>query len=119
MSRVAKLIADWQSPSDDAVEVAKRELIALNARVQQLIDAANQDLTERKVSANASETWDELSEEVFTPVYDYVFTDEVCTRVYELADVIGSRFDYYDPDGSYTEDVVAFTTALADYVRYL
>ncbi len=40
--------------------------------------------------------------------YDLIFSDSISCNIFNL----GLRFDYYDPDSSYEEDVRAYITAL-------
>ena len=43
--------------------------------------------------------------------YDLIFSPELSRRVFELA-----RFNYYDPDATYEEDVMAFFNAFKEYL---
>jgi hypothetical protein len=43
--------------------------------------------------------------------YDKIFSDKISRKVQKLI-----RLDYYDPDTSYEEDVMAFASALNEWV---
>ena len=44
--------------------------------------------------------------------YDYVFSKQISTRVFQLINL-----DYYDPDTTYKADVEAFANALNEYCK--
>ena len=51
--------------------------------------------------------------------YYMIFSPRICRRVGKISREIDVCFDYYDPDGSYTEDCVAFVNALESYIHKL
>lgn len=44
--------------------------------------------------------------------YDLIFSETLSKRVFQIA----RGFDYYDPDSSYKDDVMAFYNAFTRYV---
>lgn len=44
--------------------------------------------------------------------YDLIFSDDISNKVHELI-----HLEYYDPDTSYEEDVLAFANALNNWVN--
>lgn len=63
---------------------------------------------ERIVASNAD--WEFIYDRAFN-----IFGNEISP----LIDELGLSFDYYDPDTSYEEDVMALTNALKDIKRNL
>lgn len=51
--------------------------------------------------------------------YDMIFSEKISRQVYELFNKTAIRFDYYDPDTSYTEDCQAFYDALVQHIVML
>lgn len=52
--------------------------------------------------------------------YDIVFSDNNSGRAIALYNrLTNSKFDYYDPDTSYEEDVVAFVNAITESFKSL
>lgn len=51
--------------------------------------------------------------------YDMIFSEKISRQVYSLFNEINVRFEYYDPDTSYEEDVNAFVSALEREVDQL
>ncbi len=78
-------------------------LQGLNHQIQTLVDNAR-----AMSAAGASE------EESWGAAYDLVFSDALCRRVYSTLRSMNQQLDYYDPDGTYEEDVVAFANAVQD-----
>lgn len=75
-----------------------QELINLNDKVQKLVMQEDVD-------------WEMK--------FDLVFSQEVSRRVFNLLDALNVSFDYYDPDTSYEEDVLAFSNAFNEKMEEL
>lgn len=56
-------------------------------------------------------------EEAWKLAYAVVFSDQGSGRVRAVLDALNIGFDYYDPDTSYEEDVMAYVKALQDLHR--
>lgn len=74
-----------------------------------------------ELAKDLRQKWDEAfdkcngnrDDEVWSELYDYIFSDEISMRVWkEFPD-----FHYPDPDASYYDDVTAFVNSFEDYVR--
>lgn len=73
-----------------------QELINLNEKVQKLV---NQDDVDWELK------------------FDLVFSPDVSRRIFQIFDELNVSFDYYDPDTSYEEDVLALSTALEQKIQ--
>lgn len=73
-----------------------QELINLNEKVQKLVNQEDVD-------------W-ELK-------FDLIFSPEISRRIFQIFDELNISFDYYDPDTSYEEDVLALSTALEEKMK--
>ena len=51
--------------------------------------------------------------------YDLVFSDALSKPIYQALRELNQRLDYYDPDSSYEDDVLAFASAVEDKVQQL
>lgn len=74
-----------------------QELLIINNKIQKLID-------------------ENVSWEI---KYDLVFCENVSRRVFTLLKELNVSFDYYDPDTSYEEDLMAFANALKEKLEKL
>ena len=52
--------------------------------------------------------------DVWEIIYDKIFSEEISKRVWQLY-----NFDYYDPNTSYEEDVLAFLNAFDEELEHL
>jgi hypothetical protein len=52
-------------------------------------------------------TWDEK--------YDLIFCDELSGKCFDIAKKLDNKIEYYDPDTTYEEDVMAFVEAIRAY----
>lgn len=103
MSEVNRLIAE-HIRTDPKRSKWLDELVEKNKLVQALMGAAR---------ADCAVGGDEHEEDViWNTVYDAVFSETISRRVYTLISKLSLRFDYYDPDTTYREDVTAFANAL-------
>lgn len=75
-----------------------QELVNLNNKVQRLMNEEDVD-------------WEVK--------YDLIFSKEVSRRIFDLFDELNVRFEYYDPDTSYEEDLKAFSSALEEKIAEL
>lgn len=75
-----------------------KELLILDEKVQRLMD-------EKEVD------WETK--------FDLIFSKHVSRRIFSLFKELNINFDYYDPDGSYEEDVKAFRSALDEKMKDL
>ena len=75
----------------------------INQRVQYWVDQGKI-LARQDPEGDGYETWKE--------VFDQVFCDDISMRAFDMCRKAGSPLDYYDPDTSYEEDVLAFAQAL-------
>ncbi len=103
MSEVNRLIAD-QIRTDPKRSKWLNELVEKNKFVQSLLSAARADCA---VSDGEHE-----EDVIWHTVYDAVFSESVSRRVFTLISKLSLRFEYYDPDTTYREDVMAFANAL-------
>lgn len=87
------------------------ELEQIVQRSQRLVDVASGFGHEDGESAQASEAWQ--------TAYDLVFSSEISHRAAEMCAVLNRKFDYYDPDLGYEEDVQAYHRALTAHVAKL
>ena len=83
------------------------ELVRLEKQVQRFINEAQAEAG----SNDDGEAW--------KVAYEQVFCDAVSSRIRTLFDTLHRRFDYYDPDTTYQEDVRAYANALHDRVEEL
>ena len=51
--------------------------------------------------------------------YNLVFSDDGSKRIRQMLNELNLSFDYYDPDTSYKEDVLAYTNALSEFTTTL
>lgn len=51
--------------------------------------------------------------------YDMIFSENISRKVFSLLKELGTPLDYYDPDTSYAEDVIAFANAVEQKVKNL
>ena len=51
--------------------------------------------------------------------YDLIFSEKISRKVFALFQDSPLRFDYYDPDTSYEEDIQAFVSALTEHTQRL
>jgi hypothetical protein len=91
-----------------AEEFAFSQLVRLDQHVQSLVRIA------RETRTGESSGFD-----VWSHTFDQVFSASISGRVVALFDEIRFEFRYYDPDGSYEDDVVAFANAFHDRVAEL
>lgn len=83
------------------------ELNKLNNRLQSLVaDTLTADAT-----TGHRDPWE--------ATYEVVFSSEVSKRVYVALSDMGQRLDYYDPDSSYEDDVLAFASAVQSKISDL
>lgn len=74
-----------------------------------------QDLVNNTFSAS-------LESELLDPweaTYDVVFSERLSKRVYTALNTMNQTLDYYDPDTSYEEDVLAFANAVQEKTKQL
>ena len=65
-------------------------------------------------------TYHPTDDEGWSKRYDIVFSDNISKRAVQLYNNLSeSRFDYYDPDTSYQEDVEAFVKAITEHFKNL
>lgn len=97
------------------------ELCALQQQVASIVRRA-QKAGERDVEKYAHEaSWDGNAREyeAWKIAFDLVFNDNVSGRARALLNEMNQSMDYYDPDGSYQDDVTAYATALKEKVERL
>lgn len=75
-----------------------QELVNLNNKVQRLMSEEDVD-------------WEMK--------YDLIFSKEVSRRIFDLFGELNIRFEYYDPDTSYEDDLRAFSSALEEKMEEL
>ena len=109
MSEVDRILSERRRAHDKSAQWIA-ELEELNDLVQSLVTAAYQD---------AKPSTGDFNDPVWERVYDAVFSDAVSIRVFSLFGKLNMSFDWYDPDTTYEEDVVAFARALKERVAEL
>lgn len=62
---------------------------------------------------------DKDGNDVWSDIYDEVFSESCSRRIWKLLDELDLRLEYYDPDMGYDDDVLAFTRALDTLMREL
>lgn len=77
---------------------------------QKLNELASMYETVTKITCNAR------NENLWEEAYGLIFSPSISRKVFDLCYELGSRLDYYDPDSSYEEDVMAFEMALSNKV---
>lgn len=60
------------------------------------------------LSSVVNNSYELNTEEAWLIAYKYIFSENVSRRALEILSEIGINTDYYDPDGSYKEDVETF-----------
>lgn len=76
-------------------------LQGLNRQIQSIVENAR-----AMTSAGAD------NDEAWGAAYDLVFSPALCRRVYATLSSMNQELSYYDPDGTYEEDVEAFAYAV-------
>lgn len=71
----------------------EKKIVEINSKVQEIISCENL-------------CWEQK--------YNRIFSDQISRKVHKLI-----YLDYYDPDTSYKEDVLAFAEALKNYTEQL
>lgn len=51
--------------------------------------------------------------EIWKKLYEFVFSENISNKIYDRF----GELDYYDPDGSYYEDVTAYIDAFKDFAE--
>lgn len=87
------------------------KLIILNTKLQGIIENAPHRMF-GDIDDNVA--WELSKEYFFERLYKHVFSEKCSKWVHNNF----PSFDYYDPDTSYQEDVMAFVTNLNEYVKH-
>jgi hypothetical protein len=94
-----------------SVQEVIANLVAINDYVQNIvINALAQDM-DKKEDWQRGADWDS--------VFGLLFNEDTSTAAFAALRSIGNELDYYDPDTSYQEDVMAFANALNEKVTSL
>lgn len=95
--------------SDKTISQIITELNTLNDFTKLVVDNSHE--AEKNSANNSEKTW-ELA-------YDLIFNEKTSRQIFALFNDLGSRLDYYDPDTTYKEDVLAFTSAFDEKMKTL
>ena len=76
-------------------------LQGLNRQIQSIVENA------RAMTSAGTD-----NDEAWGAAYDLVFSDALSRRVYATLSSMNQELSYYDPDGTYEEDVEAFAYAV-------
>lgn len=87
------------------------DLEVINSYVQNIVSNALALDSEKKQDFERGADWDS--------VFGLVFNPETSTAAFTLLESINNPLNYYDPDTSYEEDVIAFANALKEKVASL
>lgn len=87
------------------------DLEVINNHVQNIVSNAIALDSEKKQDCERGADWDS--------VFGLVFNPETSTAAFTLLENINNSLNYYDPDTSYEEDVIAFANALKEKVTSL
>lgn len=82
-------------------EPRARELAELIQRALDWVEAARK--------CNSDDAWKDA--------FDLIFSPNCSQRIASARTELGLSFDYYDPDGSYEDDVTAYVEALKDWAH--
>lgn len=58
-----------------------------------------------------------VSDEEWKNIYDTIFSSKISQKVFKYTEKLNNKLDWYDPDSSYEEDVLAFTNAVNYYIK--
>lgn len=83
------------------------ELKRLNNQLQELIS----NTFAASLESESLDPWE--------ATYDVVFSKQLSTRVYTALKTMNQTLEYYDPDTSYEEDVLAFANAVQEKTQQL
>ena len=86
-------------------------MVVINDYVQTIVTNAQELDAQKKEDWQRGADWDS--------VFGLVFNEDTSTAAFAALKSINNSLDYYDPDTSYEEDIMAFANALNEKVTSL
>lgn len=111
MADVLKEYTQENTEKVHTIEDVIADLVVINDYVQTIVTNAQELDAQKKEDWQHGADWDS--------VFGLVFNEDTSTAAFAALKNINNSLDYYDPDTSYEEDVMAFANALNEKVTSL